>query len=235
MKSGSFRLKSQHSSKSRQRSGDSSLKRKKKRNTVSGSDFKGFGDKPDKLKEGDISTDYEKISLGQGKFEGNETDDIVNTGLNDNVPRAVTEESSYDSEFAPKRYIRGKSKRAIKASRAQEKLWKQMTDKIKNLELLETKMKKQIKFEVDKAYAMTQHDQFSKFLSRDPITGNSYLSLVKMCLYNTEKLTPEALMQKIKNEREDVMFNLRIDSRKDSDGISFLRFLNFLVLDNLNA
>ena len=108
-----------------------------------------------------------------------------------------------------------------------------MNQKIEHLDKLEANMKKQIKYEVDKAYAMTQHQQFGNFLSRDPVTGNAYLSLVKMCLYNTDKMTPDALLKKIQNERDDVMFNLRIDSRKDS-GISFLRFLNFLVLDNLN-
>ena len=44
------------------------------------------------------------------------------------------------------------------------------------------------------------------FLGRDPVTGNAYLSLAKMCLYNTDKLSSEALLKKIKTEREDVLF-----------------------------
>ena len=81
---------------------------------------------------------------------------------------------------------------------------------------------------------MTNHKKFTDFLSRDPVTGNAYLSLVRTCLYNTDKMTPEALLKKIQSERQEVMSNLRIDSRKDN-GVSSLRFLNFLVLDNLNA
>ena len=46
------------------------------------------------------------------------------------------------------------------------------------------------------------------FLGRDPVTGNAYLSLAKMCLYNTDKLSSEALLKKIKTEREDVLFQL---------------------------
>ena len=72
-----------------------------------------------------------------------------------------------------------------------------------------------MRYEVNKAFKMTEHKQFMDFLGRDPVTGNAYLSLAKMCLYNTDKLSSEALLKKIKTEREDVLFQLQIDQKKE--------------------
>ena len=55
---------------------------------------------------------------------------------------------------------------------------------------------------------MTEHKKFTEFLGRDPVTGNAYLSLAKMCLYNTEKLSSDALLKKIQKERNDVLLQL---------------------------
>ena len=55
---------------------------------------------------------------------------------------------------------------------------------------------------------MTNHKKFTDFLSRDPVTGNAYLSLTKTCLYKTDKLSSGALLKKIQAERNDVLLQL---------------------------